>query len=67
MPDVHDDVDSTPEAADAAEQMAFDPLPGMVDLDALQVDLDEIDRVLADLDDERPARLVHEVEAPHLA
>ena len=36
------------------EQLAFDPLPSMKELDALQIDLDQVDRVLADLDNERP-------------
>ena len=67
MPHVHDDVDATPETTDVAEQMAFDPLPSMADLDALQVDLDEVDRVLADLDDERPDRRLTEAEARPMA
>lgn len=81
MPSVHDDVDSSPhdratldarvppefDVAAPNEQLAFASLPSMADLDALQVDLDEIDRVLSDLDAERPNRRVNEAEASHRA
>jgi hypothetical protein len=38
------------DVAGAAEPHWSDSLPGMSDLDALQIDLDRIDSVLADLD-----------------
>ncbi len=45
---------ATPSAPDlvagAADQGRPDALPAMADLDALQIDLDRIDSVLADLD-----------------
>ena len=38
------------DVADAAESHVTDSLPGMSDLDALQIALDRIDSVLAELD-----------------
>ncbi len=37
------------------EQLAIDALPTMRDLDGLQLELDEVDRVLAELDGVRDA------------
>lgn len=54
----------TTETTEPEEQLELEALPTMLDLDELQSELDDIDRVLVDLEGNRPDRRGSDVQRP---